>query len=89
MAKRGYLSKNGIVSAFSKDNEKVLNFVVFINWESEKDTRVRAVLVFFLSGFSFTDTDNSRDSRVREGTIFYFTLPISPAHEHSHIYLQV
>ena len=47
MAKRGYLSKNGIVSAFSKDNEKVLNFVVFINWESEKDTRVRAVLIFF------------------------------------------
>ena len=26
---------------------------------------------FFLSGFSFTDTDDSHDSRGREGTIFY------------------
>ena len=25
---------------------------------------------FFLTGFSFTDTDNSQDSRGREGTIF-------------------
>ena len=27
---------------------------------------------FFLSGFSFTDTDDSQDSRGREGTITYF-----------------
>ena len=26
---------------------------------------------FFLSGFSFTDTDNSQDSRGREGTILF------------------
>ena len=44
---------------------------------------------FFLSGFSFTDTDNSQDSRRREGTIFYSTLPLPPAHEHSDIYLQL
>ena len=42
---------------------------------------------FFLSGFSFTDTDDSQDSRGREGTIFYSTLPLPPAHEHSDIYL--
>ena len=35
---------------------------------------------FFLSGFSFTDTDNSQDSRGREGTIFYSTLPL-PSHQ--------
>ena len=29
-----------------------------------------AVLIFFLSGFSFTDTDNSLDSRGRKGNIF-------------------
>ena len=45
--------------------------------------------IFFLSGFSFTDTDNSQDSRGREGTIFYSTLPHPPAHEHSNIYLQL
>ena len=44
---------------------------------------------FFLSGFSFTDTDDSQDSRRREGTIFYSTLPLPPAHEHSDINLQL
>ena len=44
---------------------------------------------FFLSGFSFTDTDDSQDSRGREGTFFYSTLPLPPGHEHSDIYLQL
>ena len=44
---------------------------------------------FFLSGFSFTDTDDSQDSRGREGTIFYSTLPLPPAHEDWDIYLQL
>ena len=44
---------------------------------------------FSLSGFSFADTDNSQDSRGREGTIFYSALPLPPAHEHSDIYLQL
>ena len=44
---------------------------------------------FFLSGFSFTDTNDSQDSRGRERTIFYSTLPLPPAHEHSDIYLQL
>ena len=29
------------------------------------------LIYFFLSGFSFTDTDDSQDSRVKEGTIFF------------------
>ena len=45
-------------------------------------------IFFFLSGFSFTDTDDSQDSMGREGTIFYSTLPLPPAHEHSGTYLQ-
>ena len=45
--------------------------------------------MFFLSAFSFTDTNDSQDSRGREGTIFYFTLPLPPAHEHSDNYLQL
>ena len=44
---------------------------------------------FFLSGFSFTDTGDAQDSRGREGTIFYSTLPLPPTHEHSDIYLQL
>ena len=44
---------------------------------------------FFLSGFSFTDTDDSHNGRGREGTIFYSTLPLPPAHKHSDIYLQL
>ena len=44
---------------------------------------------FFLSGFSFTDINDSQDSRGREGTICYSTLTLPPAHEHSDIYLQL
>ena len=44
---------------------------------------------FFLSGFSFTNTDDLQDSRGREGAIFYSILPLPPAHEHSDIYLQL
>ena len=47
------------------------------------------IFFFFLSGVSFTDTDDSQDSWGRKGTIFYFTLPLPPAHEHSGIYLQL
>ena len=50
---------------------------------------VKPDFFFFLSGFSFTDTDNSQDSRGREGTIFYSTLPLPPAHERSGTYLQL
>ena len=44
--------------------------------------------ILFLSGFSFTDTDDSRDTRGRVGTIFYSILPIPHAHEHSDTYMQ-
>ena len=37
----------------------------------------------------FHDTDDWRDSRGREGTIFLSTLQLPPAHEHSDIYLQL
>ena len=43
-------------------------------------------LLFFLSGFSFMDSDNSREKRGREGNHLYPTLPLPPAHEHSNIY---
>ena len=45
--------------------------------------------LFSPSGFSFTDTDNLQGSRGREGTIFYSTLPLPPAHEYSDIYLHL
>ena len=44
---------------------------------------------FFLSGFSFTGTDNSQDSRGRERTFFYSTLLLPPAHEYSDICVQL
>ena len=46
-------------------------------------------MFFFLSGFSFTDTDDTQDRRVREGIIFYSTLPLPPAQENWDIYLQL
>ena len=50
---------------------------------------MRYFFFFFLSGFSFTDSDNSQNSRGREGTIFNSTLPLPLAHKHSDIYLQL
>ena len=50
----------------------------------------QVVSISFWVIFSFTDTDNSQCSRGgEEGTIFYSTLPLPPAHEHSDIYLQL
>ena len=50
---------------------------------------LKTEVFFFLLGFSFTDIGNSQDSRGREGTIFYSTLPLPPTHEHWDIYLQL
>ena len=36
--------------------------------------------MFFLSEFSSTDTGDSQDSRGREGTTFYSTLPLYQFH---------
>ena len=44
---------------------------------------------FFSSIRVFTYTDDSQDSRGREETIFYSTLPLPPAHDHWDIYLQL
>ena len=40
----------------------------------------------FLSGFSFTEADDSKDSKGREGATF---VPLSQFFEHSDIYLQI
>ena len=40
-----------------------------------------AGISFFSVRVFFTDTDDSQDRRGREGTIFYSTLPLLPAHE--------
>ena len=47
------------------------------------------VCIFYLSGFSFMDMDNSQDSRGREGTFFHSTLPLPPSYKHSNIYVQL
>ena len=74
---RGLSSKNLILVAILSDQ-----IIIYISFSSRTS-------FFFLSGFSFTDTDNSQDSRGREGNIFYSTLPLPPAHEHSDVYLQL
>ena len=40
------------------------------SFAAEKILLTKADSFFFLSGFSLTDTDNSQDSRGREGTFF-------------------
>ena len=50
-------------------------------------TTVALSAIYFLCGFSFTDTDNSQDNRGSEGTMIYSSLPLPPTHKHSEIYL--
>ena len=52
-------------------------------------SRMLLQLIVFSIRIFFTDTDDSQNSRGREGTIFYFTLPLPPAHKHWDIYLQL
>ena len=41
---------------------------------------------FFLSGFSFTDTDNSQDSRGREGIIFFHSTTSTRSRTFRHLF---
>ena len=66
-----------------------LRVIISFNFFSSLFSSKAPFSFFFLSGFSFTDTDDAQDSRGREGTIFYSTLPLPPAYEHSDIYLQL
>ena len=74
---------------FVKENpDRKRNFFIL----QGRNFLLQQVFVSFVS-FSirvfFTDTDDSQDSRGREETIFYSTLPLPPAHEHWDIYLQL
>ena len=69
--------------------EKFLHSERKLNEILTREDEIVDVLFFFLLGFSFTDTDDSQDSRERKVTIFYPTLPLPPAQEHSGIYLQL
>ena len=54
--------------------------LVIVNCNNSR-TIVGYLFFFFSIRVFFTDTDDSQDSREREGTI-YSTLPLPPAHEH-------
>ena len=61
---------------------------VFKKGTKNSKENYRPVSIFFLPGFSFTDTDNSQDSKEREGGMFYSSLSLPPALELSDIYVQ-
>ena len=66
----------------------ILVWCTYISFNTQLRYKTPGNFFFSLSGFSFTDTDNSQDSRGKEGPSFS-TLPLPPAHEHSDIYLQL
>ena len=47
---------------------------------------INVILFFFLSEFSFTDTDNSQDSRGREGTILFHSTTSTRAQTFRHLF---
>ena len=83
-----------LLPVFGRIFEKLIFNKIYSFLDSEKPLNTnqsdfRPLDLFFLLGFSFTETDDSQDSRGREGTIFYSTLPLPPAHEQSDICLQL
>ena len=73
-------------------SHKVTNQVKETKTETDKQEAkctASKYFVFFSIRVFVTDTDDSQDSRGREGTIFYSTLPFPPTHEHWDIYLQL
>ena len=63
--------------------------LVLVTAAAEKVYFHRTFFFFFSIRVFFTDTDDSQDSRGKEGTIFYSTLQLPPADEHWDIYLHV
>ena len=67
----------------------------FLRTNMWKKYRVSSQSLFFFffficyEGFSFTDTDDSQNSRGREGTVFYSTLQLPSTHKHLDFYLQL
>ena len=59
-------------------NSSILSFISICFSDQCFNNLFLKELFFFLSGFSFTDTDDSRGCWRREGTIFYSTLPLPP-----------
>ena len=53
---------------------------------SKESTCFGFFLFFFLSGFSFTDTDNSQDSRGREGTILFHSTTSTRSRTFRHLF---
>ena len=73
-------------------SHKVTNQVKETKTETDKQEAkctASKYFVFFSIRVFVTDTDDSQDSRGKEGTIFYSTLPFPPTHEHWDIYLQL
>ena len=64
------------------------NILLKIKWVSDV-AKWKSFWNSFLLGFSITGTDDLQNSRGREGTIFYSTLSLPPAHEHWDIYFQL
>ena len=69
-----------------KHHESTLE--IFIRHHQRKALMVtKHSFVFFLSGFSFTNTENPQGSMGGERAIFYSTLSLALTQENSDIYL--
>ena len=66
----------------------MLNLILIFSQISLYFSFTSSSSLFFSVRVFFTDTDDSQDSRGREGTSFYSNLPLQPTHKHWGIYLQ-
>ena len=74
---------------WTNQNSKISIWTVNYMLQFELFNTILTTPFSLLSGFTFTNTDDSQDSRGREETIFPHSSTSTPAHVHSDIYLQL
>ena len=74
----------------NKSSQKfVIHIILHHYWFNQRDKwtlQRNLIIIFFLSGFSFTDTDSSQDSRGREGTIFFHSATSTRSRTFRHLF---
>ena len=71
---------------FKHNDEGFKYFISYLEGEIVKPLFIILPQFFFLSGFSFTDNDNSQDSRGMEGTIVFHSTTSTCSQTFRHLF---
>ena len=81
-----FLKEKDVGQHISSHSQLFFKIVVLKNFANFIGKHLCRNLFFFLSGFPFTDTDNSQDSREREGTILFHSTTSTRSRTFRHLF---